>query len=445
MDKEYFISEVKKFRDEIAKEKKLVNLFLDIVYSTKDKSDYYFGENSFAIETLYTNFDFSIIENFPYSCSMQDVSYKVETAYRMNDDGDGSINIRFKRNNAVVYDKDIKTIKFVYKGSSNPYEELIIFDNFKIYRKIKSKKNSIRLIHADLNYISKIKNSYTSYGWSTIRVILDSFSKSNPLFRDICSEFEDGNIYLPITLNEIWECGSKKDLIERHCKNYDIPKSINKYPLSFGYIYVKSQRYCNKEEHQKLLCVKDEFIYNLSKDGIYVQVRKLYSLYYLKKLECSYTEDFTNIIEDYIYMIWQYGKHRKFNLKIKSRKRLLQEHDDISNKKAMKSTPVIKIPKDSKFNKIKLPKTYERIKTRNRLFNETIMQNNCVWSYADRINKDKSAIYSTIYKDTRYTIEIIKGKKGFIINQVYGPCNTRAPKELVKDIITYIEKANKCA
>lgn len=84
----------------------------------------------------------------------------------------------------------------------------------------------------------------------------------------------------------------------------------------------------------------------------------------------------------------------------------------------MKQTPVVKITKETKFKLLRkiLPPEFEWIKTRKRLIEETVMQHHCVWSYADKINKDKCQIYSYVDEDgKRYTLEfVIKRKNMFV-------------------------------
>ncbi|APU87368.1 putative Cpp50 domain protein (plasmid) [Clostridium botulinum] len=58
------------------------------------------------------------------------------------------------------------------------------------------------------------------------------------------------------------------------------------------------------------------------------------------------------------------------------------------------------------FLKLKLPKEYKLIKTKKSLIEEAVLNRNCVASYDDKINKGKSVIYTRIYKNKRYTIEI---------------------------------------
>ena len=68
---------------------------------------------------------------------------------------------------------------------------------------------------------------------------------------------------------------------------------------------------------------------------------------------------------------------------------MVEEHDKLSNRLREQKTPVIKIPKDSRFKKLKLPKEFEEIKTKKRIIEESRIQHHCVWSYADKINHDE--------------------------------------------------------
>lgn len=62
----------------------------------------------------------------------------------------------------------------------------------------------------------------------------------------------------------------------------------------------------------------------------------------------------------------------------------------------------------------------------------------CVASYAPLINSDTCAIYSLVYEEKRYTIEFRLNKNRYWVRQLYGICDSQAPKEVwnyVTDIL----------
>ena len=76
--------------------------------------------------------------------------------------------------------------------------------------------------------------------------------------------------------------------------------------------------------------------------------------------------------------------------------------------------------------------TFEWIKNRKRIIKEGTDMHHCVASYAEKINKDKCAIYSFVYKDKkRYTIEFIYTKNNrYSIRQIQGMCDRGRPEEV---------------
>lgn len=131
----------------------------------------------------------------------------------------------------------------------------------------------------------------------------------------------------------------------------------------------------------------------------------------------------------------------KINISFKSIKKVKEAHDELSEKNYMKRTPGVKITKESKFKLLRkiLPPEFEWIKTRKRLIEETVMQHHCVWSYADKINKDRCQIYSYVDEDgKRYTLEFVIRKGKYVCVQMRGLANSEPPESfrtLVKEIL----------
>lgn len=98
------------------------------------------------------------------------------------------------------------------------------------------------------------------------------------------------------------------------------------------------------------------------------------------------------------------------------------------------------MPKNSKFKNVNLPENFEHIKTKKRLILESQIQRHCVATYTYLINEDKCSIYSTIYKDKRYTIEIRKSRNKYYIAHIKGMFNSDAPTELIELINSKLNK-----
>lgn len=119
--------------------------------------------------------------------------------------------------------------------------------------------------------------------------------------------------------------------------------------------------------------------------------------------------------------------HKKISINFKSVKKVQEEHDQISQKYYQRSTPKVTVKKDTKFKELRkiLPDTFEWIKTRKRLIQETTMQNHCVWSYASFINKDQCQIYSYVdERGERYTLEFRTKRNKYVLQQARGKYNT---------------------
>lgn len=433
---------LKAYKDECNSKDEIYALYKHLIDKSKDFNirgtynythDKSYDYKSFEAKFTATDFDKDKMNDVPYSCLVYTTSYEYTIKF-VEHNNSSQIEILLYKYNAVYYSASDKK-HFLQKSSNNDSRiiKLIIFDNLSIYREnIKGK-----LIPCDLRHISYLvsKTSTTTFE-NCIFHILDFFSHKYVLFKDIINELREGPIPIAIPIKDIFLYTNKKSLIEAHCAGLVLPKKFNSFKLHFGYILAKSKRYVNEEDWQKLYIAKDAFdgsingyLMNLS---VYEQIQKLFKIYYKLSLtkEDAVARDY--IIDDYVYMTWKYKSPKKFNLKLKSYKALIRDHDNLVLTLNNKRLPGVKIPKNSVFNNVKLPENFERIKTKNRLLMETHMQKHCVASYAELINKDKCSIYSTVYNNKRYTIEIRKRRKKFYIAQIKGMFNSDAPTELIE-------------
>ena len=70
-------------------------------------------------------------------------------------------------------------------------------------------------------------------------------------------------------------------------------------------------------------------------------------------------------------------------------------------------------------------------------------QRHCVFSYIPLVNRGESMIYTMLEDGKRYTIEIRKNKKGFVLSQIKGFANTNAPIEIENEVKQIIKENNK--
>lgn len=383
------------------------------------------------IEQEYLDF----VKNSKYSCSLYCIAQCINLSLIERENGLGKYLLiqSYKYNNLFGGNGNL------YWGNSSTSEVIIINEDFSIYTNVRGKIIPLTYYYLSNQYIFNI-TKVKRY----IIEIFNFFSERHLLFKELTEEFKVRGIYTPIKINDILKYKTKYDVLNKYCIGYEIPKSINKYPIQLAYLLIKCQKYVLKNEYQKLLKLSLDsynnycFQYKQKK-----QIEVCFFLYYKISIENEIKRELSKdeeiILSDYIYMKLEYDKKEKFNLKIKSIKRIKNEHDSITIKLRNKDTPKVVIPKNSRFNMLKLPGNFERIRNRKRLITESVIQNNCVWSYAKNINKDRSAIYSTEYKDKRYTIEIKrKSKTKYYLAQISGYGNSEAPNELIEKINQYL-------
>lgn len=226
-----------------------------------------------------------------------------------------------------------------------------------------------------------------------------------------------------------------------------IKMNFNKHNPMWSYLIIKAFNYVDEKSKGILQQSKEaDFGFNrirfntANKKFTKEAVLLFLTSYYALKLNIK-DKNSKLIIKDYLNMCMAVKK--KINLSYKSFKRLQKEHDILMRDFYMRHTSNIQIPKNTKFKKLRkiLPEDeFEWIKSKKRLIQETLIQDHCVWSYADLINSDKCAIYSFIYKDDnkRYTIEFRENKSKFYIVQVQGHSNklhTEEQRKYIQNIL----------
>lgn len=321
---------------------------------------------------------------------------------------------------------------------NNFNSKLVIYDYNHIY--VEGKK---RFYPATLKSLYKIDKEI-------VITMMEHFSSKNSLWKDIKKDYEESNYYCSISMELIWACHNKKELLEKkNEKKYmrldiSLSNSINKFPLKLAYHVAEALKYVEKNEIQKIMLFVNK-IYN-SDDPYVYDVSHIFARYYQDTLSNYDDEncDQFDFLNDYIFMVIKMKK--TFNLKMKSINKLVEEHNRMAILYRAKYVKKISIPKDSPFLQLKLPPEYVLIKTKKALIEESVENQNCVAAYDTLINKGKCVIYSIICDKKRYTIEIRYKKQHekirFYINQFYGKKNTSAPEELDKKLKELIESEN---
>ncbi len=153
--------------------------------------------------------------------------------------------------------------------------------------------------------------------------------------------------------------------------------------------------------------------------------------YYLGKLDLPDTRESRLLIGDYIRLSRDHGQ--PVSIKFKTANRLVREHNrlarlyDEKEISAERFLPLIAENTDFADLRRILPDEFEWITTTGRLFEEGRAQDNCVFSYRDKIREDRSTIYHWSNDGRSYTIEFGHSSDGrYSIEQMLQAKNAKA-------------------
>ena len=411
---------------------KLLKLYKIILNNLeKESEDTYHSYSSsghhFSKYIAYFNINVCDFKNVPISCTIHSNARAIELAYREEDD---SRYLEIMINEYINFYYSAEEKKFSPSKIKNR-KKVLVFEDLGIYLQ----RLGGGLYPATIASLSELTYYGKEMNLAVVNSIYEYFSKEHILFKDIYRDNINHLMFLPIKINDIWNFNNKLDLLKGYIKNIELPKKINTFNLQTGYLLAKCKKYVPEKEWQKLY-VLDGMLNFSKKLKVNQQIKCCFYQYY--KTVCEDYEKIKEHESDYIYdyvdMIWEYSKPKKFNLKLNNINSIIKAHDKITKEMYISKTPVIKIKKNSKFKNLNLGEGFELIKTRKRLIDETVSQNHCVWSYEKDINDDYCMIYSTIYNEKRYTIEIGTNGNKFCLNQIKGFNNSIAPEELVNVI-----------
>lgn len=271
--------------------------------------------------------------------------------------------------------------------------------------------------------------------------------------KDVMEYIRSGRFIPPLILNDVY---NYTDFNQIFGYKYPCPKNWNKNDINALYCAYKLRKFI-EPVHQNLIfeiidkdlldksCIKN-ISFRTKKSTRYVLVQ-LVSMYLYKK-----TNIFLSAARDYVTMC--YLMNEKIKLGVKSSKKIIEEHDRLTllhvNESRIQArgrkNPSL-IVKNSKFTNLRklLPKDeFEWIKREKRLDAESVIQHNCVWSYADSIKRDKCAIYHFVYQpeNDAYTIEFHADKKGgYKIAQMQRTCNEGHSAEAYQYVNSFLQKS----
>lgn len=272
-------------------------------------------------------------------------------------------------------------------------------------------------------------------------------------WKDVLNYFTEGSIYPyqapKLTIRDIQSAHSYDQAVKMHYKNADFINWGKADPVT-GYLIMKCMNKVDENSKKELLKRKYESIIQiLSQDYMYINPCAedilVYIIYQnISKKDKNFTLDIQNVkydIEDYIY-ICNDLLHKKVRLTFFSWKKFEEACREAQMEYTINHVPVIKIPTKTNFRKLRqmLPYSYEWVKTRKRIIEESMIQDYCVATYANDINKDRCAIYSMVDASSpshdRYTIQFVYSKKTrkYSICQIRGKFNRKCPEQIWKQV-----------
>lgn len=359
-----------------------------------------------------------------------------------------SVEIPSKTIEMKLHDKNISITFNQYQEIKSSYNTFPSFDNVNIcsnhYIHPSKKRKTVTLISWNDNGIYEVlksrdkvipltlkkANEYAALNPDLKKFILTYLkSQTNLMAKDLITLPR-----IPIAINKALEYNNIREMMSNYYKDgHKI--NWNRVNINTGYAVLKI---LNKVTNPNILLdmlYKNEIDEPEEKHWSLLKQETLFNV--LLKRHPNLDPD---IADDYIDMCLQ--TNQKINLQHTPR-RIQREHDHIAYRITYANIPEIKIPENSKFKKLKLPKEFKWITTSKQLKKEGRIMHHCVASYAHTINNDGCAIYHIDKFDMPWTIEICKNKDKFYINQIQTKYNERVDKtKIEKYIQDILDKEN---
>lgn len=294
--------------------------------------------------------------------------------------------------------------------------------------------------------------------------IMQFFGQCNRLWLDLAADFLERSAYSAIPVDEIWNAHSRAELLQSHYGKS--MKRNNRENIGKGIFLARAASVVAENELQKLHGFDPGHRYLGKKKADLIAPLAEYIYQHCPnvtapvKLPRGHTATVDKaMIRDALCLCIEL--RRKCPITFHSAAGIYEWHQEASRVYERRDLPLVSIPKDSRFKKLKLPPDCIRLKTRSQFVEEGNFQDNCVASYIDNVNDDISSIWSMRKENgERYTIEIcIRRSKNmpngyFYIEQMFGWGNSDCPAEeraRVRDAISsqrpYVaptQKRNQC-
>lgn len=379
------------------------------------------------------------------------------------------------KTNRVIFDRHEdecvdKTHGFKYKKCSQAKEKYVLFfDTLGLYKEIPNQK---RLVNMSLKTVKHAILKYGTPFQEFMNLLCDShIAFGDYIYKDVKRILESPDVYAPIGLQELEGKHSMQEVCKEKYKR-DIPIDWNKGDVSINYLTYKAFTLVKKEDQGILLnfCrnmrgeddIKAfyDFMSQNKKDFPFTRSkRKDESIPFLAYLlfkrvdpksfwidEDGHTvSEHDAFITFFDYINMSKCLRKKISLSFNSATKVKNAHDDVLVDYMLKTkkVPIIKIPKKSRFLRLRkmLPEEFEWITTRKRIIEEGYNMRHCVASYADYVNNDYCAIYSFVYQRTqkRYTIEFHENNGIYYISQMQSKCDRGASDEVYDYVESFLK------
>lgn len=259
------------------------------------------------------------------------------------------------------------------------------------------------------------------------------------IWRDLAEDFKSGSSYCSIPLDLIFECRTRRELIQKYCGN-DMKRN-NRETIGKGLFLAKIRKYIRPSDYQMLFDY-DVSSYFINRDKktvvkplIVFLSRTLHSV--CPEMQVNSHGRVVRVTDGYIWDVINISFQLKKPLRLKflSLTTFVDYHDALAIEQRNRAVRAFKIPSDSKFKNLRMPENCVPLVNRKQLVEEGTYNNNCVAGYGDRIAKDLCSIWSMRNDDgTRYTIEITVRDGHFYLHQMRGYGNSEVPAEARKKV-----------
>lgn len=360
--------------------------------------------------------------------------------------------VSFGKNSVTAWFKNFSGFHTLGKTEkpSRTDNVVVFYDDMHIFRE-KGKSGNKKLIPLSLKDMHYLINQYGTVAKEFFIAYLKDIDNQY-IAKDLIREIRDKSLLPlpPIPINEAIKYYSIPALMKGYYKSSE-GVSFKKMGIRRGYFFMKSRGYLSPTSVSILndILFDDKLTMKHLKNceslkhghlgrNMQYLIKEFFVSVIIQKLENIsrlFREDVEDIVSDYVFIM---AREKNVSLKHTSIRKLIDEHVEVELRQDSYNTPIIAIPKNSKFKELrkKLPKEFEWIKTRKRIIEEGRRMRHCVASYADYVNKDVCAIYHFEYDQVPYTVEFRLNSKGYYINQI----QTVADRGYDKKAKQYIEK-----